>query len=59
MLPLGIKLGLEDAPERARLEAGVSASPIVNERAGVAEFALIDWSAIPEMVGGIFAAGTA
>ena len=58
MFAVGASVGLDEADERARLDAGVSASPIVNGIAAVVWFIMPVWGEMAEMVGGAFGAWT-
>src|SRR2546423_5128591 len=51
ILAFGTRSGFEEVPERTRLVAGVSASPIVSGKRPVAVSSLIVWFAIALMVG--------
>src|SRR5882757_2078768 len=53
MPAFGTSAVLRDVPERVRLAADVSASPIVNAIAAVAWFSFTAWLAMAEIVGGV------
>ena len=53
----GTNAGLEEAAERSRLPAEVSASATVNETGPTAESSGVFWLLMAEMVGGVFAIG--
>src|SRR5436190_2131314 len=57
MFAFGTRVVLLDVPLRVRLEAAVSASPIVNARGPTATQVVVVWFAMVEIVGGVFDAG--
>jgi hypothetical protein len=58
MLATGTKVVLLEPALTVRLPGAVSASPTVKAIAGVAVFSEVDWSAMAEIVGAVFAAVT-
>ena len=58
MLFVGTKVGFDEPLVRMRLSSAVSASATVNASAAVLVSSATVWSAIPEIVGGVFCAVT-
>ena len=57
MFAFGTNVVEDELAESVKLDAAVSASPIVTAITAVAWFIVTVWSAIPEIVGGVFGAG--